>query len=266
MSRIRLILPLFLFTASIISTAQGGEGNVITTPEQFRRIPAPSPTASTEELEKQADELRGERMFADAIDYYRAAVKKKPTAMLHNKLGIAHLQMMRLDEAKKCFERAVKLDKTLPEAQNNLGAAHYSKKNYGKAIKHYRKAIELRDDSASFHSNLGTAYFARKEFEKAAAAYARAIEIDPEVFERNSRTGITMRHTTVEDRAQYSYVLAKMFALHGDAERALRHLRKAMEDGFPVQKRAKDDKEFDGLRKDPRFVELMQTELAVIKE
>jgi tetratricopeptide (TPR) repeat protein len=264
MSCVRLVPSLVLAALCISLQAQSSDGNVVTTPEQVRRVPPPAASATPEELELKGDELRGQRLFADAIDYYQAAIKKSPSAMLHNKLGIAHLLMIRHDEAKKCFERAVKLDPTLPEAQNNLGAAHYAKKNYGRAIKHYRKAIKLKDDSASFHSNLGTAFFARKDFEKAAVAYARAIELDPEVFERSSRSGVAVRHSTVEDRAQYSYVLAKMFALHGDVERTLRHLTKAMEDGFPVQKRAKNDKEFDGLRKDPRFVQLMNTQMVVI--
>jgi hypothetical protein len=60
-----------------------------------------------------------------------------------------------------------------------------------------------------------------------------------------------------EDRAHYDYVVAKMYARLGITERSLLYLRKAMEEGYKDIGLVYKDNEFAGLRKDPRFTELM---------
>ena len=222
------------------------------------RIGPPPHSATATELEIQADKLRADKSYADAIDYYRAAIKKAPTAGLWNKIGIAELQFGRHKDALRSFDRAIKLEPKLAEAYNNRGAVHYiagaqqqtlaerarrpvpgsALKNYRKAISEYQKALAIREDNASYHSNLGTAQFALKDFPSAINEYARAMQLDPEVFEHRSQTGIAAHMSSPEDRAYYSFVLARMYAKAGDLNRALKYLRKAMEDGY---------KDFDSL-------------------
>jgi tetratricopeptide (TPR) repeat protein len=225
----------------------------------LRRVPPPPDNLSAQELETRADMFRGQKDYADSLDYYHAAMKKKDSAALHNKAGIAELQMLRYEEARKSFERALKLDNKYADAYNNLGVIYYVKRNYGKAAKSYAKAIQLRDDSASYHSNLGTALFAKKDFEKAVREYTRAMEIDADVFDRHSAVGITAQLGSPADRAHYNYVIAKTFASHGDTEHCLLYLRKAMEDGFPGINNVYKEAEFAPVRKDPRFVALMES-------
>jgi tetratricopeptide (TPR) repeat protein len=230
----------------------------MTTPTQLRRIEPPSPTATEQQLEMRGDILRAEKYYADAVDYYEAAIHKSSSpAQLYNKEGIAELQMLHFNEAKKLFERAIKSNAKLPEATNNLGVVYYNMRNYHKAIRYYNRAIVLNPDSASFHSNLGTAYFTEKKYDKAGKEYAMALSLDPEIFERHSQTGVSLHMSSVEDRARYSYVLAKMFAARGDADRCLLYLKKAMEEGFKVADNFQKDREFAGYRKDPRFVALL---------
>ena len=234
------------------------DSNTILTPQQLRRAEPPPANASTAELEQTADTLREQKMFSDALDYYKAAISKGPrTAELYNKQGIAELQLTRLSDARKDFERAIKINKQFPEAYNNLGVVNYIQKKYKNAIKEYGKAVELREGSASFHSNLGTAYFARKEFEKANAEYVRAMQIDPDIFERRSQGGISAHLSSPEDRAHYDYVMAKLFAKSGNPDRSLQYLRKAMEEGYSKINDVFKDTEFAELRKDKRFGELM---------
>lgn len=224
------------------------------------RVPPPPPNATLEELEQTGDRLREQKAYTDAIDYYQAALAKVSgkRASLHNKMGIAYMQITRYKDSEKALKRAIKLDPTFPEAQNNLGVVYYLKKKTGKAIKQYRKALELRETSASFHSNIGSAYFARKDYQRAVVHYARALELDPEIFDRQSTTGIAAHMSSPEDRARYSFLLAKMFALRGDLDRSLRYLRRAMEEGYEKVNDVYKDEAFAGLREDPRFVALMQ--------
>jgi tetratricopeptide (TPR) repeat protein len=252
-----------IFTSSAQNLTYAGE-NTATTPDVLRRVPPPSADMSVSQLEARADQLRALKSYPDAIDYYKAAIKRSPTAILYNKMGIAELQMIHNDEAKKCFEKAAKLDPNYAEARNNLGVIAYVKKNFKKAIKNYQQAIDIDSTSASFYSNLGTAHFARKEFDRAMTAYARALELDPEVFERTSASGVSIRYSSTDDRARYSYVIAKMFAARGETEKCLLYLRRAIEDGYPVEKNVYNENEFAMVRKDKRFQQLMEQKPATL--
>jgi len=243
--------------------SQDPAGSTVLVPQEIRRIEPPPPNATAEELEDAADELRVEKAFADALDYYRAAMVKAPPSVLHdsvlhNKMGMSYLGMMRRNEAKQEFERATKLDKNYAEAFNNLGALeYYFNRNYGKAIKYYLKAIKLKNTSASFYSNLGSAYFAQKKYSQAAQEYAKALSLDPDIFERRSRGGISIQLSGIDDRGRYEYLLAKMYAIQGNSDRCFVYLKKAIEDGYNNINDVYKDREFIGIRKDPRFTALM---------
>jgi tetratricopeptide (TPR) repeat protein len=236
-------------------------------PPQMHRVQAPPVTWTAERLEQRADELRAQKAYVDSLDYYAAALAKRPAnAVLQNKIGITDLQLQRFKDAADEFRHAIKRDKTYADAYNNLGVIYYLEKKYGKAIKQYTKALKLRDDSASFHSNLGTAYFSKKQFERATVEYGRALQLDPDIFERTSQSGVAAQMSSPEDRAHYDYVVAKMYARLGVTDRSLQYLRKALEDGYKEIDNVYKDTEFASLRKDPRFKELMSARPASIPE
>lgn len=256
LSRNRVISILFLFFLTLPVFSQNTE-MVQVGPPPMRRADPPSASASVQELERRGDELRAEKNYLDAIDYYEAADKKTPSPALMNKTGICNLMLQRYKDARKDFTRAVKIDRNHADAYNNLGVVFYVEHDYGKAIKNYERAVAINGDAASYFSNLGAAYFSRKQFDKAASNYAKAMEIDPDVFERISRAGVQAQLPSPEDRARYDYVLAKLYARMGVADRSLRYLRKAMEEGYKDIGNVYKDNEFSSLRKDPRFTELM---------
>jgi tetratricopeptide (TPR) repeat protein len=257
MRRTSIFLSLLIFSFSFLR-AETPSSQVQVEQPPVRHGAPPDYEATPEQLEKRGDELRAEKAFLDALDYYNAAIKKNPTgAQLYNKAGITELQMERMKEASKDFEKSIHVDHEFADAHNNLGVVFYEQKKYGKAIKEYERAIKIRPDSASYFSNMGAAYFAKKEIEKAVVAYRQALQLDPDVLERNSRSGVTAQLPSPEDRAQYDYVMAKLYAKDGVDDRALQHLRRAMEEGYKDIENVYKDAEFAGLRKDPRFTQLM---------
>ena len=257
-----LVLALPLFPAS----AQNSE-QVQLIPPPLHRAEPPAPGASAEQLERRGDELRAEKNFLDAVDYYEAALKTAPnSAALYNKIGISQLMLRRFKNARKSFEHAFKIDRQFANAYGNLGVVYYEERNYGKAIKMSEKAISFSPDAASYYNNMGAAYFAKKEFDKAAISYSKALELDPDIFERNSRAGVQAQLPSPQDQARYDYVLAKLYAKMGAADRSLHYLRKAMEEGYKDIKNVYKDNEFTELRKDPRFSELMASKPAAIPE
>ena len=233
--------------------------------QQSAVSPAPPPppplvsltSGTPQELERQGDQFRAQKRYLDAIDYYNAAIKLQPAALLYNKKGIALLFIQRTKDAQKCFETAIKVDKNSAEGLNNLGFVAQIEKRYNRAIKYYNKALEIRPNSPTFHYNLGAAYFSKHEFDKAAQEYRTAYQIDPEIFQRVSKTGVMAQTASPEDRAAFSFMVAKMYAQAGDVDHSIQYLRKAMEEGYKNINKVYTDAEFATLRTDPRFAELM---------
>jgi len=222
-------------------------------------VAPPSPASSAEELEARGDSLRAQKDYLDAIDYYRAAMQKNDTAVLHNKVGVSWLQLSKYPEARREFEHSVKQDKTYAEGHNNLAVVYYVNRQYNSAVKEYQRAIRINPNSASFHSNLGSAYFSRKDFEKANREYAKAMELDPSIFDPTPSGGVSVKLATQGDRAYFFYMIAKTYGRRGDAERCRLYLSKANEVGYTRVKDALKDEEFAGLRKNPAFIEFVRS-------
>ncbi|MGA2356309.1 MAG: tetratricopeptide repeat protein [Terriglobales bacterium] len=236
-------------------------------PPPLHRVAPPPAQASPEELERRGDELRTEKNYLDAVDYYQAALRSLGgNASLINKIGICQLMMQRYKQARKTFERAIHADRDHADAYNNLGVTYYAVHNFNAAIKQYEKAIALKNDAASFYSNMGTAYFGKKEFEKAIRCYESAVGLDPEIFDHSSHAGLQAKLPSPEDRAHYDYVLARLYARTGETDRSLHYLKKAMEEGYTGIKAVYKDTEFATLRKDPRFTELMSAKTLAISD
>lgn len=218
---------------------------------------------SVTELEKAADEARSQKNYDLAITYLRAAVREdRKNSVLYNKLGLAELKKEDYQSARADFEKAIKRNSRYADAVNNLGAVEYVRKNYSAAAKNFKKAVALEETRAVFHVNLGAAWFSQKKMEQAVAEYTRAIELDPAAFESNSKVGIAAQIATPEERAQYAYFLAKIYARRGDVENCLQCLRKAKEDGYPHLARVYRDEEFSQMRENPRLQELVPPPIA----
>ncbi len=255
----RTLLPLMLFVVFLLALPLclfAGDGQQANTPSASPSL-LPDPNASAKDLEDHADILRAQKRYLDSVDFYSAAIAKQPTALLWNKKGMAYLFLQRYEEATKCFTRAIKMDKNAPEGYNNRGYMEQRNKNYNKAIRYYKKALALQPNDAVFHYNLGSSYFGRHQFDLAAQQYHEAYKLDPDIFGRVSRIGVMAQAGSPEDRAAFSFMVARMYAQAGDVDHSLEYLRKAMEEGYKDIKKVYTESEFATLRTDKRFEELM---------
>lgn len=266
-----LLVPVWLLTICVcaltcVSWGQASHAEQVQIkPPLLRTIDPPAPDATAADLEARADQLRAVKLYLDALDYYRAAMAKRPnSASLLNKVGITELMMQRYREAKKSFDQSIKYDRKFADAYNNRGVVFYEEQKFGAAVKDYRRAIAIDGSSASFYSNLGAALFAKKEFEPAVLAYERAVAIDPDVFERTSRGGVQAQLPSPGDRARYDFTVAKLYAKMGYSDRSLEYLRKALEEGYKDFNNVYKEPEFAELRKDKRFTELVASKPPVL--
>ncbi|HZO55151.1 MAG TPA: tetratricopeptide repeat protein [Bryobacteraceae bacterium] len=222
---------------------------------------SPAPAAAKVEpskpisLQMRGDIAMARKMYREAIDYYRAATPE--SAIAWNKIGIAYHHLGDMEQAKRAYSRALKLDPKYAEALNNIGTVYYAQRSYRRAVSQYNKALKLSPNSAGMWSNLGTAWFARKNYKRAAELYAKALALDPEVFEHRSTAGTLLQERSVGERAKFHFYLAKTYAHAGMNERALQYMRMALEEGFTERKRFVEDPEFANLQQLPEFQELL---------
>jgi tetratricopeptide (TPR) repeat protein len=281
--RKRLATIVMIAACSAAMTGQASQSNATpsATVQTLRPSAAVAPAAPTlaemkamsaSELDEAGDRMRLSKDYLSALDCYREALRKQSDAKYYNKIAITELMLRRPVEAEKAAKKAVRKDKHMAEAWNNLGVAHYlqgagshDRGHLQDAVHFYSRALSLNPTNASFHNNMAAALMDMKEYDRGVAEYRKAFELDPEFFERAAENGITARMGSPEDRAQFSFVMARLFASAGDTERALHYLRAALEDGYPKIQDVYHEKEFAAVVKDERFMELMKDRPVAIK-
>lgn len=263
---------LSLFTTPQVLDAQPGFGNAqpltisrarLHDSDQWREVERhlPDPrTATPQALEQQADVLRARRFPEDALDYYRYALARGGDPMtLANKIGLTHLEMKDFQLAEASFRAAVKLNKKNAEAWNNLGAAEFIDGAQAGSISAYKKAIKLNRHSAIYHANLATAYFQTKNFSGARKELTEAMKLDPGVFNRKEGSGGMEAHVLSSDeRARFSYEMAKLYAQNGLEDQMLHSLAMAGEAGMDLNHELRKDAVLGKYLTDPRVVILIQ--------
>jgi tetratricopeptide (TPR) repeat protein len=232
---------------------------LVSTGWAFQAAPPPHPDVTPE---VRGDVMMVYKRYRDAVDFYKPGAAT--SASLANKTGIAYQQLQDLENARKYYEKAIKLQPMYAEAINNLGTVYFARKSYRRAIEQYKKALRIHPDSSSMLSNLGTAHFARKNYDEAAKAYQEAVALDPEVFDNHNTQGTLVQDQSVEERAKYHYYLAKTFAKAGTRDRALQYIRKALEEGFKEREKFVKDPEFAILQDDREFLQIMASEPKVL--
>jgi len=211
--------------------------------------------------EMRGDIMMARKMYREALDFYKPGADT--SAVLANKAGIAYHKMLDLNNAKRWYQKAVKLNPRYAEAINNLGTVYYAQKSYRRAIDQYKKALRV-NESASVLSNLGTAYFARKQYEDAFLFYQKALALDANVFEHRSTQGSVVQERSVEDRAKFEYFMAKTYAKAGALDRALQYIRRSLEDGFKERDKYLMEPEFAALQENLEFKQIMAAEQKVL--
>jgi len=220
--------------------------------------PATQPQAPALSPETRGDIFMAEKKFREAIESYQEGPAQN--AVVQNKLGIAYQQTLQLDNARKSYERAIKLKPDYMEALNNLGTIYYARKNYRRAINWYNRALKTAPGevrSATVYENLGRAWFNRKDYARASECMQTALRLDPEVFEQHGNVGQILEETSIEERAKYHFYQAKVYAKAGRNDLALQYLRKALEEGFKDKKNLEEEPDFAALKDLPEFKDLM---------
>ena len=234
-------------------------------PPLLRIVDPPAPDATVADLEARADELHAKKLYLDAIDYYRAALAKKPNyARILNKVCRTQLMMQRWSDAKKSFEQSIKADRNFADPYSNLGVALYEEKNTARRSSNTTGDCSRRHFGGIFQQ-LGAALFSKREFEPAVRLTNVPFHSIPKCL-----SGVRGAGCRPNSQPRRSSPLrlhrGEAYAKMGYSDRSLEYLRKAMEEGYKDFKNVYKDVEFAELRKDKRFTELMATKPPTLPE
>ena len=110
-----------------------------------------------------------------------AATLNPADASAHYNLGLIHQQRGELDEARKCFERAIQIDEDEIDAHYQLGRIAASQKRLGEAIAHFEQVV-ARNPTHAQHEiwrEVGATYLAAGQFADARNALQQFLELRP---------------------------------------------------------------------------------------
>lgn len=224
--------------------------------------PAPSdmPASERQKLELRGDVFMARKMYPEALQQYQELLTSSPKdPELFNKMGVVYQQEGELTHAIRYYKRSIKADKTYAIAFNNLATVEYQQKHYGRSIQHYKVAISLHpaSDLSTIYSNLGYSYFGDKQYAAATDYFQKAMALDPEVFLRHGTGGSTVQQRTSTEPGMLYFLVAKIYAKQGDAERCAHYLRMSRDNGYTEFNTARTDPIFGKVIKDERVLEIL---------
>ena len=247
-------------TLDLLSNPQTGEKIVDVIKVSGQDISADTMRAASDRIREAlrlalaADILAARRDYARAIAEYRKALAINPNdPVVRNKLGLCLQWSGRPDEAQKQYEQAVKMSPTYAEAWNNLGTCYHGRLRYGPAVRNYQKAVQIRPGFATAYRNMASAFFAQNRLEDGYQALQTAFRLDPTIL---SGGAIGIQTEDAMAPMQY-FFFAKISAANGKAEAAARFLGKAFEGGFKDCSLISRDADFQKIKKDERFIQLL---------
>src|SRR2546427_3244395 len=154
-------------------------------------------------------------------------------------LGVVYNRTRRYDHATEQFEKAIELDPNSPQGHWGLGLTYLNNRMYEPAIAELRKGLELSQGATVGVAFLGEAY-------AAAGCENEAQKILEQLKERSKHRYVT------------PYLVGRVYAALGKKEQALRCLETGYQERAEWMVWLKTEPQFDDLRPDPRFQDLLR--------
>ena len=210
--------------------------------------------------------------FATAEREYRRAIELNPNyATAHQWLAENLAARKRHDEALAEIRRALELDPVSVIMNKIHGDILMSARRYDEAIQQYHKAIELDPNFSIAHYFLGRAYEAKGVYDQAVAAYTKSSALNgapPDMLKKMNevytKSGwkayvqANLDQIQQQERQFPAFVLATFYARLEQPDETIKWLEKGYEDRDFRMTVIGNSFEFDSVRSDPRFKELVR--------
>jgi tetratricopeptide (TPR) repeat protein len=175
-------------------------------------------------LEEKLEVLRGLGLIADA-----------ETSLSR---GDFFYQQGKFKEAIASYDWSLELKPDNHVTLHNRGTTYIKLEKYDEAMADFKRALEIKPGSVDALYNRGYTYLKKKKYDEAMADYKQLLSLKPE-------------------DASALYNLACVFSLQNKIDDALVNLEKAISINKKYREDAKTDTDFDNIRNDSRFKELI---------
>ena len=177
---------------------------------------------------------------ADEIAETKRAQELDPLSLLTNmEVGEAFYMAREYDEAIKQSQKTLELDRNFMLAYHVLARALEQKGMYAEAIAQYQQALDIFHNDPTLLASLGHVY----------AMAGRRDEAQKVLAELQAMS---------KQRYIPPYLIAKVYAGLGDKDQAFAWLERAFEDRYFLLVWLNSEPQFDSLRSDPRYRDLMR--------
>lgn len=182
--------------------------------------------STTNESQTDVRVLLKERRYGEAITALETLLESNPDCdKTLLTLGTACFAEGRLDDAKKHFERLVRLRPADVNAYVNLGAVLNRAKDYRAAIDALRRGLQRDRKCAAAYYNMGIAHRGTGNRAMAVTAYRDALDVDPDMVDAHLNLGNVLLDMGNHQQAVLHYNEALL--RKPGFEKALRGLAKA---------------------------------------
>ena len=210
--------------------------------------------------------------FPIAEKEYRRALELNPNyATAHQWLAEYLSTMKRFDEAVAEIKRALELDPLSLIINRIYADILVDARRFDEAIEQFHKTIELEPNFPTTHFFLGRAYEAKGMYDQAVAEYVKSATLSgfpPEQLAKMNEVyaklgwkafvQATLDHAQRDRTQTPPFVIAGYYLRLGKKDEAIGWLQKAYEQRDFRMTMLSVDFGFDGIRSDPRFVELVR--------
>lgn len=211
---------------------------------------------------------------------YRRAIELNPNyATAHHWYADLLATEGRFDESFAEYQRALELDPLSLAVSTDLGLNYYYARQPDRAIEHLEKLKKTDPNYARTYLFLGQIYKGEEMFEQSIAAYdsyavrsgdssgfgenlqtfLKKQQMLKEVFKASGAEGYWKKSLEFAANEKFDTVqMAIIYARLGERDKAFEFLKKACDERSTVLVWFKVSPEFDNLRSDPRFAELVR--------
>ncbi|HEX4008268.1 MAG TPA: protein kinase [Acidobacteriaceae bacterium] len=221
--------------------------------------------------------------YAKAADLFQKAIALAPESYIDfSNLGAADLYLGNYPAAIAAFQQSLKL-RPAPGAYANLGTAYYQARKFADAASNYELALHYNQRDPDLWGNLADAYHFSGQQPKALDAFRKQLPLLIDQLKINPRDAVVQGevascYAALADKANAESHLALSLQLGrgnkdmlfnaavvyndlGETGEALEWLQKAFVAGYSPSI-VRDSPEFDNLRGNPQFQQLLSRALA----
>jgi serine/threonine-protein kinase len=220
--------------------------------------------------------------YAKAAETFQKAINLAPESYVHySNLGAADLYLGDYPAAIAAFEQSLRL-RPAPGAYANLGTAYYQSRRFADAASNYQRALGYNQHDPDLWGNLADAYHFSGQQPKALDAYKKQLALLNDQLKVNPRDAqlqgeVASCYASLGDKSQATAHLALSLEYGrgnkdllfnaavvyndlGETGDALEWLHKSLLAGYSASI-VRDSPEFDNLRGNPQFEQLLSQSL-----